>query len=109
MGMYVLEYVGFPKYVDDLLGEEHTTIEQLKNHYQDRTLFDAPMILNTGIILSLMVTDMITCTRNITPTYKFEEMVKQWRTGPLLCIEPSLLNDDRMSRAMSAIGAEPQM
>lgn len=108
MGMYVLEYVGFPKYVDDLLGEEHTTIEQLKNHYQDRTLLDAPMIPSTGIILSLMVADMIACPRNITPTYKFEEMAKQWRTGPLLGVEPSLLNDDRMGRAMSAIGAEPQ-
>lgn len=108
MGMYVLEYVGFPKYVDDLLGEEHATIEQLKNRYQGRTLLDAPMIPSIGIILSLMVADMIACPRNITPTYKFEEMAEQWCTGPLLGIEPSLLNDDRIGRAMSAIGAEPQ-
>jgi len=33
MGMYILEYVGFPRYVDKILGEEHTTIEQLKNLY----------------------------------------------------------------------------
>ena len=108
VGMYILEYVGFSRYVDELLGEEHTTIEQLKNRYGNRAPFEKPMIPSTGIILSLMVADMIACPRNITPAYKFEEMAKQWRTGPLLGIEPSLLNDDRIGRAMSAIGANPQ-
>jgi len=108
MGMYILEYLGFPKYIDEILGEEHTTIEQLKNHYQNRRALEKPMIPSTGIILSLMVADMIACPRNITPAYKFEEMAEQWRTGPLLGIEPSLLNDDRIGRAMSAIGANPQ-
>jgi len=108
MGMYILEYLGFPKYIDEILGEEHTTIEQLKNHYQNRRAPEKPMIPSTGIILSLMVADMIACPRNITPAYKFEEMAEQWRTGPLLGIEPSLLNDDRIGRAMSAIGANPQ-
>ena len=109
MGMYVLEYVGFPKYVDDLLGEEHATIEQLKNHYQGRAPFEKPMIPSTGIILSLMVADMIACPRNLTPAYRFEEMAGEWRTGSLLGIEPSLLNDDRIGRAMSAIGADQQI
>jgi len=108
MGMYILEYVGFPKYVDEILGEEHTTIEQLKNHYHNRRTPGKPMVPSTGIILSLMVADMIACPRNITPAYKFEEMAQQWRTGPMLGIEPSLLNDDRIGRAMSAIGANPQ-
>ena len=35
MGMHILEYAGFAKHVDQLLGEEHTTIEKLKEHYQD--------------------------------------------------------------------------
>jgi len=109
MGMYVLEYVGFSKYVDDLLGEEHATIEQLKNHYQCRAPFEKPMIPSIGIILSLMVADMIACPRNLTPAYRFEEMAGEWRTGPLLGIEPSLLNDDRIGRAMSAIGADQQI
>jgi len=36
MGMHILEYVGFAKHVDQLLGEEHTSIEKLKKHYQAR-------------------------------------------------------------------------
>ena len=52
MGMYILEYVGFPRYIDELQGEEHTTIEQLKDYYQRRTLFERPLIPSTGIILS---------------------------------------------------------
>ncbi len=107
MGMYILEYVGFPRYIDELQGEEHTTIEQLKDYYQRRTLFERPLIPSTGIILSLLVADMIACPRSISPTYKFEEKAKEWRTGALLGIEPSLLNDDRIGRAMSAVGADP--
>lgn len=51
---------------------------------------------------------MIACPRNIILAYKFEEMAEQWRIEPLLGIEPSLLNDDRIGRAMSAIGENPQ-
>ncbi len=108
MGMYILEYVGISKYVDEMPGEEHTSIEQLKNFYQNRIVLKKPMVPSTGIILSLMVSDMIACPRNITPAYKFEDMAEQWHTGPLPGIEPSLLNGDRIGRAMSAIGADPQ-
>lgn len=104
MGIHILEYVGFPKHIDELLGEEHTTIEQLRHHYQNKHVFEKPMNPSTGIILSLLVADMIACPRTITPAYKFEEMAKQWCTGPLLGIEPSLLNDDRIGRAMTAVG-----
>lgn len=51
IGMYILKYVGFSRYVDELLGEEHTTIEQLKNHYRNRAPFEKPMISSTGFIL----------------------------------------------------------
>ncbi len=105
MGVYILEYVGFPKYVDAILEEKHTTIEQLKARYRNKTAIENPMVPSTGILLSLIVADMIACPRNITPAYKFEEMAEQWRTGPLLGIEPSILNDDRIGRAMSVIGA----
>jgi len=107
MGMYILDYVGFPRYVDELQGEEHTSIEQLKEYYQSRQVFKTPVVPSTGIILSLLVADMIACPRTITPAYKFEEKAKEWRTGPLLGIEPSLLNDDRIGRAMSAVGVDP--
>ena len=108
MGMHILEYVGFPRYIDELLGEEHTTIAQLRHHYQNRGILEKALIPSTGIIVSQMVADMIACPRNITPAYKFEEMAQQWRIGPLLGIEPSVLNDDRIGRAMSLLGMEPQ-
>ena len=38
MGMHILEYVGFAKHVDNLLGEEHTSIKKLKEHYQGRSV-----------------------------------------------------------------------
>jgi transposase len=108
MGMHVLEYLGFPKYIDDILGIEHTTIESLKDHYNRRTLEEEPMIPSTGIILSLLVADMIACPRTITAAYMFEVRAVKWRTGPLLGIEPSLLNDDRIGRAMSMIGSNAE-
>lgn len=104
MGMYILEFVGFPRYVDEILDEEHKSIEQLRNSYHDRHETEK-LKPSSGIILSLMVADMIARPRNITPAYKFEEMAVKWRTGPLLGIEPAYLNDDRIGRVMSAIGA----
>jgi transposase len=108
MGMYILEYVGFPRYIDEQLGMEYTSIEQLRNHYHEKQPDEKPMTPSAGIILSLMVADMFACPRNITRTYKFEEMAEIWKTGPLLGIEPSLLNDDRILRTMSLLGADMQ-
>ena len=106
MGMYILEYLGFARHIDELLGEEHTSIEELKAQYQQIMEGDLAKIPSTGIILSLMVADMIAFPRNITRTYKIEEMAKDWNTGLLLGIEPSLLTDDRILRAMSKMGKE---
>jgi hypothetical protein len=92
MVVYILEYMGFPKYVDEIFGERHLAIEQLKEHWHNRAESVKPLVPSTGVILSLMVADMIACPRNITPTYKFEKIAQEWRTGPLLGIEPSLLN-----------------
>ena len=89
MGMYVLEYVGFPRHVDELLEEKLLT----------------PSV---GIVLSLLVADMIARPRHITRTYKFQEIAEKWQTGPMLGIEPRLLNDDRILTGMSKLGAEPQ-
>lgn len=105
MGVYMLDYVGFPRYVDEILGEEHTSIEQLKQCYQALRVPEKPLKPSTGIIVSLLVADMVARPRQLTPAYKFEEMAELWRTGPLLGIEPSLLNDDRIGRALSALGA----
>jgi transposase len=102
MGMHLLEYVGFARYVDQLLNEEHTSIEKLKNHYQDPE--KSSLTPSIGIVLSLFVADMIACPRHITRSYQFEEMGVKWQTGPLLGIEPKRLNDDRFGRAMTELG-----
>lgn len=108
MGMYILDYLGFSRYIDDLLGVEHTSIEYLKEQYKVRLLLKKPTKPSYGTILSLLVADMIAYPRRITPAYKFEEMAKIWHTGPLLGIEPSLLNDDRIGRAISALGLKKE-
>ena len=36
MGMHILNYVGFAKYVDQLLGEKHTSYEILRLFSNDR-------------------------------------------------------------------------
>ena len=93
MGMHILEYTGFAKLVDQLLGEEHTSIEKLKEHYQDPE--KSSLTPSIGIVLSLLVADMIACPRHITRAYQYEEMVEKWQTGPLLGIEPKLLTLQR--------------
>jgi len=104
MGVHILEYSGFAKHVDQLLGEEHTSIEKLKEHYQDpEKSFLTPSI---GVVLTLLVADMIACPRHITRAYQYEEMAKKWQTGPLLGIEPKLLNDDRIGRALTELGGD---
>ena len=86
--------MGFAKYVDELIGEEHTSIENLKEHYQDRSVPERSFLTpSIGIVLSLLDADMIVCPRHITRAYQFEEMGEKWQTGPLLGIEPKLLTD----------------
>ncbi|NTW73081.1 MAG: IS1634 family transposase [Eubacteriaceae bacterium] len=104
MGMHILEYVGFAKHIDQLLGEEHTSIEKLKKHYQDPE--KSSLIPSIGVVLSLLVADMIACPRHITRAYQYEEMAEKWQTGPLLGIDPKLLNDDRIGRALTELGGD---
>ncbi len=106
VGMHILEHLGFPQYIDTVLGEEHTTIDQLRQLWKKAKGPDDYPIPSYGIVLSLIVADMIACPRNITPTYKFEEKAEEWMTGPLLGIKPSLLNDDRIGGAMTALGTD---
>lgn len=104
MGMYILEYLQFPQYIDEVLGETNTSLASLRHYYHTKKASEKPMKPSTGVVLSLLVADMIARPRNITPAYKFEEMAEKWRTGPLLGIEPSMLNDDRIGADMSLIG-----
>jgi len=104
-GVYILDYLGFARSVDEQLEVEHTSLEQLREHYLNRGASNKPMAPSIGIILSLLVADMVACPRNLTPAYKFVEMAQKWQTGPLLGIAPSTLNDDRIGDALSDAGA----
>ena len=105
MGMHILEYLSFAKTVDELLGEEHTSIKKLKEHYQGRQVPNRSFLTpSIGIVLSLIVADMIACPRHITRAYHYVEMAEKWQTGPLLGIEPKLLNDDRIGNSLTALG-----
>ncbi len=106
LGMHILEYLGFPQNIDGILEKEHTTIDQLRELWRKARKPEDYPIPGYGIVLSILVADMIACPRNITPTYKFAEKAKEWMTGPLLGIEPSLLNDDRIGPAMTARGTD---
>jgi len=107
-GVYILDYLGFARYVDDQLEVEHTSLEQLHEHYRNRNDTDKPMEPSTGMILSLLVADMVACPRHFTPASKFVGMAQRWQTGPLLGIDPLTLNDDRIGRTLSVAGAKHQ-
>lgn len=106
MGIHILEHLGFPRYIDELLGEEHTPIEQLRNHYNNKPVLGESMMPSTGIILSLMVADMFARPRYIDSSRRFEEIGQNWKTGPLLGIDPSLLSDERIGKVMDDVGGD---
>lgn len=106
VAIYILIHIKFPEYVDELLSVEHIPIEVLREKYNSRGENEEYPIPSPGIILSIVVADMIAHPRNITRMYKFEEMAEKWHTGPLLGIEPSILNDDRILRTMSLFGED---
>jgi len=101
MGMQLLSVLGVPRLIDQVLGEEHTTLDELKQAYRLGT----PKIPSSGTILALVCADMLAYPKRLARIYEVEKLAKVWHTGPLLGIEPSLLNDDRIGRALSKFGA----
>lgn len=101
MGMQLLTLLGVPLLIDQVLGEEHTTLEELKQAYRLGT----PKIPSSGTILALVCADMLAYPKRLARIYEVEKLAKVWHTGSLLGIEPSLLNDDRIGRALSKFGA----
>ena len=101
MAMEILELLGIPQLFDRLLGEEHTSIEQLKDAYARKEI----VVPSPGIILSLLIADMVACPARHTKIYKIEELAHNWQTGPLLGICPTVLNDDRILRCLSLLGS----
>lgn len=100
VALQLLSILGISRTIDQLLGEEHTTIESLKADY-DLGLRPIP---STGMVLSLLIADMLAYPKDLIRIYKVEDMAHMWQTGPLLGICPTLLNDDRILRALSKLG-----
>ncbi|MDA8212220.1 MAG: hypothetical protein M0021_10130 [Clostridia bacterium] len=100
MAIQLLYLLDIPRTIDQLLGEEHTSVEALKADY-DRGKRPVP---STGMVLSILIADMLAYPKHLTRIYKIEEMAHLWKTGLLLGICPTVLNDDRILRALSALG-----
>lgn len=100
VAIQLLCLLDIPRTIDQLLGEEHTSVEALKADY-DRGKRPVP---STGMVLSILIADMLAYPKHLTRIYKIEEMAHLWKTGPLLGICPTVLNDDRILRALSALG-----
>jgi transposase len=107
VGMYLLELLGVPQLIDNILGEENKKIKELKESHKNNP--NNPPIPSTGIVLCLVIADMIAHPEGLTRIYKIEEAAERWNTAKLMGIEPRLLNDDRILRALSSIGKKPEL
>lgn len=103
--MHLLESLGLCRKIDEILEETTTTIAYLKQQYKRSILKGTlPPIPSSGVILCLLVADMVARPKHIIRIYQVEEMASKWKTATTLGICPSILNDDRILRAMSALG-----
>ena len=100
IGMQLLSLLGVPRIIDQVLGEDHTSIDQLRDDY-NRGQKTVP---SPGIVLSMLVADMLAYPKHISRIYEIERLAEEWHTGPLLGICPKLLNDDRIGRDLSLLG-----
>lgn len=100
IAMQLLSLLGVGRMIDQLLEEEHTSIECLKAEYD----LGRKPVPSTGTVICIVIADMLASPAEITRIYKFEKLAHEWLTGPLLGICPTLLNDDRIGRALSKLG-----
>lgn len=103
IAMHLLEILGIPRRIDEVLVEEHTSLLFLK----DEMKAGRKQKPSTGIVICLLVADMLAYPKRIARIYQVQELAKEWHTDKLLGIDPDLLNDDRLLRALSLIGSLP--
>jgi len=85
------------------LGEEHTSLEYLKQEMAA----GRKQIPSSGILIGLLVADMLAYPKRIARVYEVQTLAKAWHTDELLGIDPNLLNDNRLLRALSKLGECP--
>ncbi len=103
VAMQLLSVLGIPRQIDFVLGDEYTSLEYLKAE----VAAGRKPVPSFGIQIGLLVADMLAYPKRIARVYKVQELSKEWHTGKLLGIDPDLLNDDRLLRTLSKLGASP--
>jgi transposase len=101
--MQLLTILGVPQRIDQVLGEKHTSIEFLKHMFKK----GQKQIPSSGILICLLVADMLAYPKRLARVYEVQELARKWHTDQLLGIDPELLNDDRLLRALSKLGLQP--
>lgn len=86
------------------MGENHTLLAQLRDLYDSAGEKKDRPLPSTGVVLGLVIADMIASPDEPTRIYKFEQLAEDWQTDPALGICPTLLNDDRILRALTSLG-----
>ena len=107
VAVYLLEFLGIPKHIDEIFAQENTPICELKKEYKSNLKKAmSPPMPSPGLIIALLIADMVACPKNLIRISNVEKMAERWNTGPLLGIAPFLLNDDRLLRMLSILGKD---
>ncbi|MHB1407319.1 MAG: IS1634 family transposase [Desulfitobacteriaceae bacterium] len=103
VAMQLLTALGVLRQIDLVLGEEHTSIEYLKQEMAA----GRKQVPSSGILIGLLVADILAYPKRIARVYEVQTLAKAWHTDKLLGIDPDLLNDDRLLRSLSKLGVQP--
>lgn len=105
VGVFLARTLGVGKVIDDILGEKHLTIEQMRDEI---AAGHAPKV-STGLVCEILVGDMIGRHEDLTRIYQLEEACATWRVKDILGVPPKKLNDDRVGRALDLVASTPQV
>ena len=103
VAMQLLTALGVLRQIDRVLGQEHTSIEYLKQEMAT----GRKQVPSSGILIGLLVADILAYPKRIARVYEVQTLAKAWHTDKLLGIDPDLLNDDRLLRSLSKLGVQP--
>lgn len=102
IGVFLARKLGIGKMIDSLVGDEYVTYEHLREESESGV---KPRI-STGLACEVLIGDMLGSYQDLTRLYKFEEACENWQVSKILGIPPEKFNDDKMGRALDAIGKD---
>ena len=103
VAMHLLTALGVLRQIDQVLDEEHTSLDYLKNEWAA----GRKQVPSCGIQIGLLVADMLAYPKRIVRIYEVQKLAKKWHTDTLLGIDPDLLNDDRLLKTLFKLGVNP--